>query len=73
MIILESWEKLCAECGDVKLEPDIYANPDINPRIEGNPWHCPKCKTQYREKDLRTYREHIEIIQKYYAEGFLRE
>lgn len=62
MMLIRVGQKTCGNCKDQLLKADIYANPNINPRKEGNPWHCPKCKQRYVSFDV-SYFEHIEMMQ----------
>lgn len=65
MIVLMPWQKSCHSCVDTYLEPEICANPNIDPRKEGNPWSCPKCGEMYVSREM-SYYEHLQMMQKYY-------
>jgi hypothetical protein len=64
MLVVMPWQKTCPDC-HVYLEPDVYANCEIDPHKVGNPWHCPKCNKPYVYKS-GTYAEHIEMIREHY-------
>jgi hypothetical protein len=64
--IVEEGEHVCPKC-HVKMDPKIYANPDINPRVSGNPWQCPECKILYGVKDGLAYIDHIKLIEQKYG------
>lgn len=65
MEIVMPWQKHCPECMAL-MEPEIYANPEIDPRVAGNPWSCKKCQKLFVCRDGKTYSEHVEMIREHY-------
>lgn len=57
-------KKHCLKCLS-SMTPEIYSDPDIDPRKVGNPWMCPECGEMYGCKDGTSYIDHIDIVRQY--------